>query len=251
MAITSVTVGDLVDSVAFHLTNTQATTSGSEFEKEIKKHLGWTMEALLRKSYMPAFRTDAQLTLVDGTSDYALPDDFEAIVEPSLYYDASPRETLCYYEEQDRIAHEWQERLSTEAKPTHYTIRDRDASTGLFQARFIPTPDTTYTVNYSYFAMPAAIQDTTLDDADLDPRFPRNMIDGLVKGTCLCFPQYLSTDQQIAYEKKYRETQADIRRRQDPVEGYARQNSPYPASRPGYNRQRSWNRSIYSGSPPW
>lgn len=251
MPIKSVTVGDLVDSVAFHLTNVTATTAGSDFEKEIKKHLGWTMEALLRKSYMPAFRTDAQLSLVDGTQDYDLPDDFEAIIESTVYYDASPRETVQYYEEQERIAYEWQERLSTEDKPCFYTIRDRDATSGLYQIRFVPTPDASYTVNYTYFAMPATIDDSTSDGTDLDVRYPRNMIDGLVKGTCLCFPQYLSTDQAIAYERKYRETQADIRRRQDPVKGYARQNSPYPHKHPDRNYRSSWHTSIYSGNPPW
>ena len=247
MAVTSVTVGDLVESVAFHLAN--ATSVDATLTAEIQRNLGWALTALLSETYLPAFRTDAQITLVDGTSDYSLPDDFEAIIEPSVYYDSSPRETLLYYEEQDRIRGEWQERLSSERKPTHFTIRERSTSTGAYQLRVISTPDTTYTINYTYFAIPTPIEGDTSTATELDRRFPRNMIDGLVKGAALGFPQYLTQDQQAAFKMRFEEVHRDLKRKQDPVVGYARTNRSYSLARRPGAANSSWRSDIYTGSP--
>lgn len=247
MAVLALTVGDIVDSVAFHLTN--STTIDSTLTAEIKKHLGWILYDLVVKSEMAAFRVDATLTLADGTSDYALPADFEKIIDPSMRFTTPDTGTIHYYQEQDRIAGEWQDRMSAEGKPLRYTIRDRDATTGLFQARFIPTPDATYGVAYTYFASPARVNEDTAAGTEIDPRYPRNLVSGLILGTALCFPQYLSGDQQGVYVAKYRETMSDLRKVGDPVSGVVRNRKRYRATDYRGGGGNSWDRTVHTGDP--
>lgn len=247
MAVATHLVRDVLDSVAFRLTN--STTIDATLEDEILKAIGWTIYDLVSKSDLPAFRTEAQFTLADGTSDYDLPADFERIINDTVYFDSSPREWIPYYEEQQRVKEQWTEWYSSEGKPRYFTIRDRDSTTGLYQARFIPTPDTTYTVNYTYFAVPTRInEDTDPDAVQIDVRFPRNLISGLIAGVCCNFPQFLSVDQQQRFEDKYIETMEDIRRKSDPVAGIARQNERFRVS-DGRGGRVTWPTSLYNGNP--
>lgn len=249
MAVPSVTVGDLVSSISFHLINNP--TPDTALESEIKKHIGWVLYDLVLKSRMSAFKVETTLTLAAGTSDYELPDDFEAIIEPGVYFDVSPKRYIQYYKEQDRVQYEWTERLSKAQEPYWYTIRERDpGTTGLFNIRFLPEPDATYEVRYTYFASPKMINDQTPLVEEIDLRFPRNHVQGIVFGTVLAFPQYVAGDQQTIFKLKYDEKLEDIRRTQDPVEGVYHHNKPYRNGAQGYY-ERAWDRDIYSGPPPW
>lgn len=245
MAIESRTVGSVVESVAFMLLNTQ--TADTTLTEEIKKHLGYTMQYMVLHSEMPAFRTEATISLVDGTSTYDLPDDFVKIIEPSVHFDASPKWTLTYLPYQEYVENTMQEWLSEEQRPFRYTIRHRDSADGLWQILFIPTPDTSYTVRYTYFASPTVISESTADATQLDYRFPRDLVQALAWGTALCFPQYLGRDQMIDYDAKYQEALRQLRRTQDPIVGYAYQRDRYKMQDRRHNN--TWNDTIYSGNP--
>jgi len=246
MAVTSVTVGDIVESVSFQLINT--ITPDSSLASEIRKNIGYVMQVMAQKSDMPAFRVEATLSLVDGTADYDLPADCEKVVTDSLYYDTSPRYQLKEYRERDRIDWGLQESLSSKQRPFAYTISNRDSSDGLWQIRFIATPDASYTVRYTYFASPTPVLGGTSDATEIDYRFPRLFHQGIVSGVIASMgTNFIDGNQLQAHEAKFNQAMADMRRSQKPSAG-------------GTNKSQRWgdgggddydtlNRTVYTGGP--
>lgn len=222
MAVESITVGDLVGWVSFELTNknTPATALGTQ----IKVALHETMMGMLSKSDFSEFKTEATVSLVAGTQDYDLPDDFWKIVEPGVYLDDANKTVLKWYEEQDRVEQGWVKRLESDARPCFYTIRGRQgptadaASRGRRVLRMVPTPDTTYTLRYTYLALPTPIR-TAGDSVELDERFPRAQVGALWRGACLLFPNYLNANQIALFQQAYGEGIQDMLRKTTPVIG--------------------------------
>ncbi len=249
MALQTVTIGTIANSIAFHLTN--STSADTALQGQIQDALGRVLQMMVLESRMPAFRREATLALASGTQDYDLPDDFEGMVEPGMYYDASPREPLYYYEEQERVRLNLTERLSSNGKPYEYTIRNRDYADGLWQVRFMRTPDAIYTVRYTYFSSPIVVDNTTTTGTDLDWRFPRAFVQGLIFGSCLEFPQYLGADQTNVYQSKFLEAIRGMKKNQKPIVGISNQQRPYqlPAHHGNNGNHNSWKSDIYSGSP--
>lgn len=247
MARPVVTVGEIVESVSFQLINT--ITPDSSLASEIRKNIGYVMQVMIQKSDMPAFRVEATLSLVDGTSDYDLPDDFESIVEPGVYYDTSPRYTLRYYREQDRIDWGLQEQLSSKQQPYHYTIRNRDSTSGDWQIRFVATPDASYTVRYTYFASPTPVVGTTSDATEIDTRFPTALSQGIVSGVIASMgANFIDVNMVQLHEAKFNQAMSDMRRNQDPVTGNTNQTERWKGGRESRDND-TWHDTIYTGSP--
>jgi len=249
MVVESKTVQDLVSRVSYILTNDP--TPPATLQTEIQWALDWSMRDMALKGILSAFKTEAQLSLVAGTSDYTLPDDFYSLIEPSMYFNASPRWPLRFYTEQDRVEYGLTETLQTSARPYWWTILGRDLanSTGRHSVRFLPTPDTTYTINYTYIAVPESIVTKSLNE-DIDVRFPRDKTQALIYGAATMFPAYLGADQQQYYQAKYLETLQDLRLSATPVIGNVTQNKRYRTSErygTGYD-DLSWPYSV-SGVP--
>ena len=220
MTVESRTLGDLVSRVSFILTN--SATAPTALATEIKWALNWAMRELFATHDFPSFKVETTLSTANGTADYALPDDFVKIIEPGLYFDASPRETLHYYEEQDRVELGLMELYSTARKPEWWTIRGRSTTTGAFQLRLLPTPDATYSIRYTYYAHPALLAGQA-DGTEIDRRYPREMDEALVTLAALNpqFTAYLLADQQQTLFLKYQKFIQDVPRRSRPVVGIA------------------------------
>lgn len=234
MAVESITVGDLVGWVSFELTN--KATPATALATQIKVALHETLMAMLSKSDFGEFKTEATVSLVAGTQDYDLPDDFWKIVEPGVYLDDGHKTVLCWYEEQDRVEGGWLKRLETAARPSHYTVRGRQgpsvtaASRGLRTLRVLPPPDVAYTLKYTYLAMPTPIR-TASDATELDERFPRAQVGALWRGACLLFPNYLNGNQIGLFREAYQEGIQDMARKTTPVIGAVGHQKSYRTGR--------------------
>ena len=249
MPVETVTVEKILDSVAFRLTNSH--TVDTTFQGEILDAIGRTLQAVVLASNMPAFRTEATLSLVNGTAEYDLPSDFEAIIADSVYNTTQNNHQIKYYEETMRVEADWVEQLTTESEPIRFTIINREsaagATEGQWQIRFIPTPDTSYTVKYTYFAAPTHIDSSTTVTDDLDYRFPRAFVQLLVLGTCLEFPEYLGTDAEALYTRRVDRLMRGIKKNQKPVVGYNSQNRKYLVRGGEFND--AWQDTVYNSNP--
>jgi hypothetical protein len=138
MAVESITVGDLVSRVSFVLTND--TTAPSGLTTDIKWALDAALDEFANKYDLPQFRAEDTVSWVADQKDYALPDDFRRIVEPSLRYTDGPKYTLSYVELQEWDRLEADRFANDQSRPRFYTIMGADATTGALQIRPLPTP---------------------------------------------------------------------------------------------------------------
>lgn len=231
MAVESITVGDLVSRVHFHIAGTA--TAGSTLATEIKWALDFAMKQLVRQIDHPAFimtgSTAGTVTTENGTSDYALSDSFSRMVEPGVKQNAAPQETLIQIDQQRYDEVEGDRIWSSRDKPRYYMLMGRSTSTGTQTIRLIPTPDAAYTLKYTYFALPTSIKSAS-DGTQLDYRFPREFVDGLVLAAALHLPQYLTRDQNANMVIQLQDAKRDMRRLSKPYTPAAFQTRRYQLS---------------------
>lgn len=239
------TVGYMVSRVSFALTN--SSTVPSDLRGEIVHALHLAQVDVAGTNPLPSFKTESTLSLVRGTALYDLPDDFDKIVDPSVYLDTSPKRTLEYYEEQDYVDREGPRFFRTDGQPEAYTLRWRDSGTGRWQIKFIPTPDASYTVRYTYFALPCDLSNAS-DDTYLDPRFPVEAEKALLYSAILNFPQMLGTDQEVIISNKYREALRTLGAGKKPIVGNVQQNRRYRSKISPYGQSNITYPSSVTGT---
>jgi len=248
MAVESVTIGDIVNSVRFAIQSKQSTL-GTDFDAEITKAISWTLRDLVSKTNHPAYRTESTFTCVVGTRDNALAADVERIIEPGVRFDAAPFTTLKYDEQQDFDEAHGRAVFTSNQRPFSYTLRGRDSTTGYWSLRLLQPPDDTYVIRYNYLAIPTNHKSSS-SGTELDPRFPRAHWQGLVFGALTAFPQYLGQDQTQLYAAKYQEVIRAMSDRAAPVIGDAPQGEAYRAGFMGRGKI-AYPGTLYSGSPIW
>ena len=240
MAQETITVGTLVGRTSFHLTG--SATADTAMATEIKWALNSVLRDMVASSDHPAFRTNATFNTASGTQDYDTEDDFYRIIEPTMKFTAAPKYTLKWLDQQEWDRLEGDQVNSSNQRPYHYTIRHRDASSGLFQLRFFPTPDAIYAMSYDYFAHPVD-QSAAADNTTVDPRFPATFHRALYIGAATLFPQYLNRDQLAMFKAEFEQAKKDMRTKSSPVTGMTHRQKPYrPNMRlPGYTYNLSGN----------
>jgi len=246
MSVDSVTIGTLVSRVAFHMANTA--TAETALANEIKFALDRTLRAMVREARPLAFVVEGTISASSGSgATYALADDVYELIYPSVRHASSPYEPLTMLTQQQYDNSSLSLLLTASGRPRHAMLVKRSASTGAWQLRLFPTPDASYTINYNYLGFPTQITSATDDATQLDYRFPRDLVDGLIHGAALMFPQYLGADQRQTFEMLYRAAVADLRKSSSGMDGAFYQRNPYQL--PGNAQGEAWPSSIYTGSP--
>lgn len=253
MAIESVTVGTLVSRVHFHFGNTA--TAGTALTTEIKYAIGLVMKRMLRTTRNINFNAEGSLSLssgggISGTADYALADDVYELIYPSVRHNASPYEPLQDITKQLHDARQMPLWTSSAGRPIYYSRLNRRSTTGTMVLRFYPAPDAAYTLKYMYHALPTVVDGSTADGTEIDYRFPREHVDGLIAGVSLMFPQYLTQDQQITFAEWYRQSMSAMRSGAAGVDGAYYQQQPYTDLMRGAGGDGDiLDTVVYSGSP--
>ena len=246
MSVDSVTIGTLVSRVAFHLANTA--TAETLLGNEIKFALDRTLRAMVRAARPLAFVVEETISASSGGgATYALADDVFELIYPSVRHASSPYEPLNILTQQQYDNSSLPLLLTASGRLRHAMLVKRSSSTGAWQLRLFPTPDDNYTINYNYLGFPTQITSATADGTQLDYRFPRDLVDGLIHGAALMFPQHLGADQRQTFEMLYRAAVADLRKSSSGMDGAFYQRNPYQL--PGNAQGEAWPSSIYTGSP--
>ena len=245
MAVDSVTIGNLVSRVAFHLTNAAADTN---LTTEIKFALDRALRTMVREARPTAFVVENTISATSSTATYALADDVCELIYPSVRHASTPYEPLGMMTQQQYDASSLPLLLNNTGRPRHAMLVKRSASTGAWQLRLFPTPDASYSISYNYLGYPTQITSSTTDNTELDTRFPRGLVDGLIHGAAIMFPQYLGADQRQTFEALYRNAISDLRKEAEGIDGVFYQRRPYQLpSTLGHND--AWPQTVYSGSP--
>lgn len=224
MAYKTLTISNIVARVKTFLIGIGVTDTS--LDTEIKYALDYIVQTTIAQAHHPAFRVESVLQLAKSVSDYTMPDDFHAIIEPGVKFTDSPNWTLIWFDQQDYDRLELDNRFSNESRPRYYTLRGRDHDSGLFTFRVTPKPDSGYTVVYSYFGLPDDIIGAADTDV-IDRRFPIEYHRLLVLGAVIQFPQCLSRDLLLSYKADYQEMLKRILLTNHPVIGNIVQNRPY------------------------
>ncbi len=232
MAVESKTVGYLTSRVYMHMGG--SSTVPSSIGNEIKNALGWAMRELVFLSAHPAFRVEATvggtpggIVTVSGTADYELADDFMMLIDPSFRHNSDPKETMQIMDmqEYDRVG--GQKIYETNDRPSFFTLLGRSSSTGRQKVKFVPTPDDIYNIEYRYIAIPEDINASTADATEIDVRFPRHHIEGIVDGALTRFAGYLERDQLGSAMDRFNKAARRMREDAKPVRGRNWQNRRY------------------------
>jgi hypothetical protein len=234
MAVESKTVGYLTSRVYMHMggSSTVPTSVGNE----IKNALGWAMRELVFLSAHPAFRVEAitggtpgGITTASGTADYEMATDFMMLIEPSFRHNSDPKETLAIVDmqEYDRVG--GSKVYETNGRPVFFSLLGRSASTGQQKVKFVPTPDAAYNIEYRYIAIPKDINASTGDSVEVDARFPRHHVEGIVDGALTRFASYLERDQLATAMDRFAKAARRMREDAKPVRGRSWQNRRYYA----------------------
>lgn len=230
MPAPSKTIGYIVERVHFQLTG--SATVDDALRTEIKDAMADTLFSLLNKIDHPAFRAELTITTEEDEADYPLPDDFLRLIDPGLAHSSTPYEPVQFYEQQAFDGGYGKSMFNTTGRPCYYTTRGRrwglaqTAWTGDQVIRLVPTPDDVYTITGWYFALPDDLAE--LDDAaEIDQRFPRNVVHALKHGALVNFSQYLTPEQIATHQAKYVEYSKDIARNASAVVGRKVKKRPY------------------------
>ena len=251
MAVETITIGDLVDRITFEVRHD--TLPGSALRSHILWYLDGAVSDFLNEFDHPAFQADATISVVSGTADYDLADDFQRLIDGTVRYTTGGLETLqrlteaqWHRMEQDRFF------SATYDYPQWFDLVGRSATSGAQQLRLRPTPSTDSTIKYQYISTPTA-RDASTDDpvairvaADediLDRRFPPEMHQYLVEAVLARYlAQWISSDRLQQAAAWLEKNAASLRGKAMPSIGHSHQQGAFMARRGG--GQFRWNPGI-------
>lgn len=217
MSAQSIYIDDLVGEVSFALLNNYR--PHDDIDRAIRFALNSCLMQIVDETNHAAFREDGYFTTVAGTSRYDLAEDYQQIIDESVKMAESPFRTLVFRPEYLHNALE-RDRDEATGSPTHFFVRHRSATTGLWQMQIWPSPDDAYDMTYRYRALPNQIQGTIRGgNSVLDRRFPSESASVLVAGAASKFKKYLSGVDLQAKMLEYRDGIEKMKAKSIPVAG--------------------------------
>jgi len=243
VSVESLTVGKVAGMVFQRIANT--TTVASNLTSTIKFAINAGIRELVCDTCHGAFRTEATISAVVSTADYALPADFYKLIPFTLRHTTSPYEPLIFLKQQDYEFCFGPTAFATAARPRNYGIRGANASTGLWQLRLFPTPVRDYTLNYWYHAIPSNCSEAA-DGTEIDPRFPREYGHYIVEAALAHLPSFLSSEELTVSRGLVEEGKKRLMSSVYPMDAPYEQKGRYPINQ-GVNRQIAWPGSISTG----
>ena len=228
MAYPTVTVQTLLNRMKFHIYGPGVTDTA--LDTELQNALQSVLNDMVMRNSVFSLKATFGIQTTPSCAEYALPDDFDKIIEPSLKFTSDPQWTVFWYDQQGydgSMSSAW---YRSSGRPTNYTLQGRDRDTGLFILRFIPTPDAVYALTGEYMSVPERIDTASLTD-NLDKRFPPSLWDALVYGGLLRLPQYLGKDRQEGFMQLYMASMTQLAQEAEPVIGAIHTLRPYSTGR--------------------
>lgn len=233
MPVETYLVDTLVDRVSFHVTN--SATPDTDLDREIRWALNEKMLDLVTRSGHWGLRTNGTISIVNGTSDYFLADDFHEMIDSSVLLTTSDKRSLVYIPETDYNDYRLQTRDAT-GTPSHYWISKRSPTTGQAVLHVWPTPTGSDTLAYRYRAIPAQICYSVRGSGEkLDPRFPFEHVPTLIHGAVTHFPNYINGQDLSFHAQMYQLGVEKMRSNANPVVGQTYQRKSYPGRGPWVN----------------
>lgn len=222
MAVETVTVGTLASRASEIIAN--RSTVQTNMTSIIKRGLHHALREMTRNAEAFLY-AESNISVVAGTTDYDLPDDFHRIVEPGVWMTTSPFRTLKPSSVQQYVEQGWQQN-TTQAEPTHYLVPQSNASTGKVTIRFYPIPSTNRTIRIRYVAIPANIE-AAADNTVVDPRIPPTFHDALVYGCVVNCPRLMDQQTLAIYQRKWEQALGQARAQSNRILGAALQRRRY------------------------
>ncbi len=210
MAVPTMLVDDLVKEVNFRITG--ARDIDDAHNTSIRYMLDWALMSFVRDVQPQSFETVGTISLVAGTAEYDLADDFDQMLPDGVRFSAAPfsqihRMTRAVY---DRYQFASQ---TGQARPAYYILLGRNASTRAVVMRLHPTPVTSsVVVKYHYRGFPASIRATTTGGGTyIDARFPPTHWLDLVDGACSKMTNVFRPDQIAMFQRAFVMAKASMR----------------------------------------
>ena len=249
MAVSTVAVGTLLNRLSWIIDGQN--TADTTYRPNYLWALQQAFRELVHDTDFWTFRTQATLTLVNGTEDYVLADDFRSFIDPSMVYTGSYQGTIWSLPHQSYDDMELA-RSTAKSKPRRFMLIGRQKATvgaltrGNAIVRFHPTPDVAYTLRYRYFAYPDAIDGDTDGLTVMDPRFPVDYLQAVVSGAVLHFPDRLVPQEMQGHARNFEMAKRQLRLDNRAVIGnrYPRENY----SRRSRGRIQLWDATGTVGS---
>ena len=206
MAIETVTIAQLESEIKWNLTTSDS--ASTTLMSRVRFRLSMNMKRLAARSDRWMMRTEATISLVDGTADYGLPDLYHKMDGTIMTFADDNTRFIRRLSDHEYKHNQGIRVFATEDRPGFFTIVNRDSG-GIAQARFFPTPDASYTANYVYFAVPTTIIGAA-DSTVMDARVPEEFHEILVLQTTLDFPDMLTRDVELSYFRKMRRLEQEF-----------------------------------------
>ena len=204
---------------------------------------------LILEGHMASFRVEAEVVIEMGKNFFYFPEDLRTVIEPSLVYADSPRDTLEYLPHQIWDRHESDRSFrGTEGKPRRWTMDRMDVTggfTGQWRTKLDRDSDADYLLRFRYIAWPVRM-DNLATTADLDPRFPEAYKHALVSGALIQFPNQLTQLEMQGHSRTFEVAKNQIRRGSNPVLGVQYGREP---TRVDSGQARARYRGSYGSTP--
>lgn len=219
----------------------------SSLTTQLKVDLKWALhrqlQAMAAEFQHAAFRQESFITLVPYSDEYLLASDIDHLIATSVRYMTDGQEFPMTYIGADR----WDQsvgsvRHRSTTQPALFTVLSKDKTSGRWRMRVFPQPTQSHQVRYAYWGLPISIKDAS-DSAVLDPRFDESLIQLLVDGAALMFPEQLSRDQLYLVSRRKMEAMQTLGRYSQPAVGVSDTRDRY---RGGIHRTHGHVDVLYS-----
>ena len=206
-------------------------SSSSALTDQLKVDIKWALhrqlQAMSAEYQHAAFRQESFLSMIPNQEEYLLAADIDHLIATSVRYMTEGQEFPMTYIGADR----WDQslgsvRFRSATQPALFTVLSKDKVSGRWRIRVFPTPTEAHQIRYAYWGLPLNIKDAS-DTAVLDPRFDESLIQILVDGAALMFPEQLSRDQLFLVNRRKMEAMQTLGRYSLPAVGVMDQRDRY------------------------
>lgn len=226
MSVETITLGTLSKQVLMVIANSENTSLNAALTRNVRWALHKAMRDWVSTVRPSDFRSFADISVVAGTTDYALDDTFMQMIDPGVAFTTSDYRTLQYITEQAFL----EQRLGASqgrGEPYLYMLPQRSITTGAAQIRFWPTPSTTRTIRCYFLSLPGKLydgNDYTVVDRRLNPSYHPHLVDGAIYE----LRRYLNVGGDWEpYRAAWMKAVEDARRNEPPVTGQTYQIGRY------------------------